>query len=123
MFFGAVGSMAPLIEEGKLRALVVTDKQRAVLLPNIPSAIEAGTPTLDLKVWFGILAPTGTPQGVVNRLNVEFVKALGQPDIQQRLKSWGANVIANTPKEFADVAAADTVRLGKVVKSAGARLD
>lgn len=123
MFFGAVGSMAPFIDEGKLRGLMVTDKQRAALLPNVPSAIEAGTPTLDLKVWFGIFAPTGTPKAVVNRLNSEFVKALRQSDIQERLKGLGANVIANTPKEFADVAAADTVRLGKVVKSSGAHLD
>jgi tripartite-type tricarboxylate transporter receptor subunit TctC len=123
LFFGAVGSMTPLIEEGKLRALVVTDKQRAPLLKNVPSAIEAGTPALDLKVWFGILAPAGTPAPAIARLNAEFVKALRQDDVKQRLKEWGANVVANSPKEFAEVMAADTVKLGKVVKNAGARVD
>lgn len=123
MFFGAVGSMAPLINEGKLRALVVTDKRRTALLADVPSAVEAGTPTLDLKVWFGILAPAGTPDAIVDRLNTEFVKALRHPEIRQRLETLGARVIANTPSEFAAVAAADTVRLGNVVKSAGVRLD
>jgi tripartite-type tricarboxylate transporter receptor subunit TctC len=53
---------------------------------------------LDLKVWFGILAPTGTPDAVVDRLNAEFVKALRQPNVEQRLKGWGAYVVANTPQ-------------------------
>jgi tripartite-type tricarboxylate transporter receptor subunit TctC len=123
LFFGAVGSMAPLIEEGKLRALMVSDRQRASLLPNVPSAIEAGTPALDLKVWFGLLAPAGTPATAVDRLNKEFVEALGHPQTRQRLTQWGANIIGNSPKEFAEVIAADTARLGKVVRSAGARVD
>src|SRR4029079_8843599 len=79
-FFGAIFSMAPLIEEGKVRALVVTDKQRSPLLPTVPSALDAGIAALDLKVWFGILAPAGTPQPVVDKLNAEFVKALRNPD-------------------------------------------
>ena len=54
LFFGAVGSMTPLIQEGRLRALMVTDRQRSSLLPNVPSAAEAGAPAMDLKVWFGV---------------------------------------------------------------------
>jgi tripartite-type tricarboxylate transporter receptor subunit TctC len=123
LFFGAVGSMASLIEEGKVRALMVTDQKRSSLLPNIPSAIEAGTPALDLKVWFGLLAPMGTPATTVDQLNKEFVNALDYPEIKQRLMQWGANVIANSPTEFAAVMAADSARLGKVVRAAGARVD
>jgi tripartite-type tricarboxylate transporter receptor subunit TctC len=123
LFFGAVGSMASLIEKGKLRALMVTDQKRSSLLPSIPSAIEAGTPALDLKVWFGLLAPAGTPGPVIDQRNKEFVNALGHPEVKQRLMQWGANVIANSPTEFAAVMAADTVRLGKVVRTAGARVD
>jgi tripartite-type tricarboxylate transporter receptor subunit TctC len=123
MFFGAVGSMTPLIQEGKLRALMVTDRQRSSLLPAIPSAIEAGAPALDLKVWFGILAPAGTPAAVVERLNTEFVKALAHPEARQRLTQLGANIVANSPKEFENVIAADTERLSKVVKNSGARVD
>ncbi len=123
LFFGAVGSMAPLIQEGKLRGLMVTDRQRSSLLPEIPSAVEVGAPILDLKVWFGILAPAATPGTVVDRLNAEFVKALAQPEVRERLMKLGAKIVANTPKEFAGVIAAETERLGKVVKGSGARVD
>jgi len=123
LFFGAVGSMAPLIESGQLRALVVTDSERAPLLPTVASAKEAGIPGLDLKVWFGILAPAGTPDDAVHKLNVEFVKALSDPLIKQRLTEWGGRIIGNDPGEFAKVIASETERLGKVVKSSGARLD
>lgn len=123
MFFGALGSMVPLVDEGKLRALVLTDKQRSPILPNIPTAAEAGTPDLDLKVWFGLLAPTGTPSSVIDRINAEFAKTLSQPDVKRRLSEWGVMVVGNSPKEFAAVIAADTTKLGEVVKSAGARLD
>ena len=123
LFFGAVGSMAPLIQEGKLRGLMVTDRQRAPLLPDIPSAVQVGAPVLDLKVWFGVLAPAATPGPVVARLNTEFAKVLAQPEVRQRLMKLGANIVANTPKEFAGIIAADTERLSKVVKSSGARVD
>jgi tripartite-type tricarboxylate transporter receptor subunit TctC len=123
MFFGALGSMAPLIREGKLAALLLTDKQRSPLLPKVPTAAEAGTPRLDLRLWFGLLAPAGTPSTIIDRINKDFMTALNQPDVRQRLGEWGVSVIGNSPKQFADVIAADTARLGEVVKSAGARLD
>ena len=102
---------------------MVTDRQRSSLLPEIPSAVEVGAPILDLKVWFGILAPAATPGTVVDRLNAEFVKALAQPEVRERLMKLGAKIVANTPKEFAGVIAAETERLGKVVKGSGARVD
>ena len=123
LFFGAVGSMAPLIQEGKLRGLMVTDRQRSALLPEIPSAVEVSAPVLDLKVWFGVLAPAATPAAIVERLNAEFAKALADPEVRQRLTKLGANIVGSTPKAFADVIAADTERLSKVVKNSGARVD
>jgi tripartite-type tricarboxylate transporter receptor subunit TctC len=123
MFFGAVGSMKPFIDDGKLRGLVVTDKQRSALLPNIPISTEAGMPDLQLKVWFGVLAPAATPSGVVSILNREFVKALSEASTKQRLVELGANVVGNTPKQFSDVMATDTERLGQVVQKAGIKLD
>ena len=78
---------------------------------------------MDLKVWFGLLAPAGTPDAVVERLNKEFVTALGQQETKQRLTQLGANINAGSSKDFAELIAADTARLGKVVKNAGARID
>jgi len=76
-----------------------------------------------LKVWFGLLAPAGTPDAVVERLNKEFVTALGQQETKQRLAQLGANIKAGSSKDFAELIATDTTRLGKVVKNAGARID
>ena len=93
------------------------------MLPDIASAVEAAAPFLDLKVWFGILAPAATPGNVVEKLNGEFAKALTDPDVRQRLTKLGARIVANSPKEFAAVIAAETERLSKVVKASGARVD
>jgi tripartite-type tricarboxylate transporter receptor subunit TctC len=123
LFFGSVFSMAPLIKDGKLRGLVVTDQHRAALLPNIPSAVEVGMPDLDLKVWLGLFAPAETPVPVINKLNAEFVKVLRLPEMSERLKTMEANVIASSPEEFRKVLASETVRMGDVVRNAGARLD
>lgn len=123
MFFGAVGSMAPFINEGRLRGLLVTDERRSPLLPSVPSAPEAGTPALDLKVWFGILAPAATPADVVARLNAEFVKGLRADDVRKRLRDLGVDVVASSPAQFAEVIAKDSARLGQVVKAAGVTLD
>lgn len=123
MFFGAVGSMAPFIREGKLRGLLVTDERRAALLPNVPSAPEAGTPALDLKVWFGVLAPSATPVDLIDLLNAEFVKALNDADVKRRLTHIGVEIIASSPTHFADVIANDAARLGRVVKAAGVQVD
>jgi tripartite-type tricarboxylate transporter receptor subunit TctC len=121
--FGASAPAVPHVTEGKLRALGFTGKTRFATLPDVPTMAEAGYPAITGQTWFGILAPAGTPAPVVNALHAEFVKALRHPDVSARLKAWGANIVANSPKEFADVIAADEVRLGKIVKSAGARVD
>ena len=86
-------------------------------------APEAGTPALDLKVWFGVLAPSKVPSDVISRLDAEFVNALAQPDIKRHLSELGAAVIGNSPKRFADIMAADTTRLAQVVRASGAKLD
>ena len=105
------------------KLMVVTDRQRSALLPEIPSAVEVSAPVLDMKVWFGVLAPATTPAAIVERLNAEFAKALADPEVRQRLTKLGANIVGSTPKAFADVIAADTERLSKVVKNSGARVD
>jgi tripartite-type tricarboxylate transporter receptor subunit TctC len=102
---------------------LLTDKRRSPLLPKVPTAVEAGTPRLDLRLWFGLLAPAGTPSAVIDSINKEFTKALNQSEVKQRLGEWGVSVIGNSPKQVADVIAADAAKLGEVVKSAGARLD
>jgi tripartite-type tricarboxylate transporter receptor subunit TctC len=111
------------VEVGKLRILAVTAGKRSPLIPNIPTTAEAGFPGLEYELWYGMLAPAGTPAPVIKFLNQEFVKAARTPAVVEMAKQQGADVVANTPDEFAKLIASDMARLGKVVKDAGIKAD
>jgi tripartite-type tricarboxylate transporter receptor subunit TctC len=118
-FFDGAGIL-PFVKEGKVRALAVTDTKRLNLLPNVPTMAESGLPGVELSAWFGIVAPAGTPKAVVARLNQELIKAAQAPDVVKQLGETGINVTTGTPEQFAAFMAAETERLGKVVKASGA---
>ncbi|NRF71869.1 tripartite tricarboxylate transporter substrate binding protein [Aquincola sp. S2] len=114
---------APLVKEGKLRALAATDSQRAPVLPDVPTMAEAGFPGVELNAWFGIFAPAGTPKAVVTRLNAEIVKALRQPDVIEKVHGFGGAVIAGTPEALAQRVARESDRLGKLVRAVGVKAE
>jgi tripartite-type tricarboxylate transporter receptor subunit TctC len=66
----------PLVREGKLRALAAISPKRAIAAPELPTAVEQGMPGFDVPIWFGLMAPTGTPQPIINRLHQQTVRAL-----------------------------------------------
>ena len=80
--------------------LAVTGVKRATAAPQIPTLIEAGVPGYTVMSWYGMLAPAGTPQAVVGRLNSELVKVLRSPDVKERLAGQGADPAGGTPEEF-----------------------
>ena len=111
----------PLVKAGKLKFLAVTTKTRSPLAPEVPTTAEAGFPGLDLVSWQAVYAPKGTPKPVVARLNSEIVKALKSPEIRSKLETqFGMQVVGSTPAELAAVTAADTARLGELVRQSGA---
>ena len=110
---------APLVKEGKLRALAATDNQRAQVLPQVPTMAEAGFPGVELNAWFGIFALVGTPKPVVAKLNAEIVKALRHPEVVDKVQTMGGAVIAGTPEALAARVARESDRLGKLVRAAG----
>jgi tripartite-type tricarboxylate transporter receptor subunit TctC len=114
---------APLVKEGKMRALAVTDSKRAAVLPDVPTMAEAGYPAVELNSWFGIVAPAGTPKAVIARLNSEFNKAYRSPDVAQKIADMGGSVVGGTPEEFAAFMARETDRLGQLVKASGAKAE
>jgi len=122
-FFFDGPTSAPMVKEGKLRALAATDTHRAPVLPNVPTMAEAGYPGVELNAWFGIVAPAGTPKPVIARLNTEFVRAFKDHAVEQRINDFGGVVIAGTPAEMAAHMARETTRLAKVVKASGAKPD
>ena len=85
------------IKAGKLRPLAVAAKQRLALLPDVPTAAEAGVKNFEASSWFGIMAPAGTPPDIVARLHREIVAALRKPAIAERIASSGARAVGNSP--------------------------
>lgn len=100
LMFDNIVAVGPLVKSGKLKALAVTSKTRSSTLPNVPTMQESGYPNIEAVAWFGVLVPKGTPKGIVNRLNKEFVAALAIPEIKSKLEESGAQVIASTPEDF-----------------------
>jgi tripartite-type tricarboxylate transporter receptor subunit TctC len=111
----------PHIKSGKLRALVVTAEKRSSLLPDVPSAKDAGLPKMDF--WVGLAAPAGTPQPVIDKLNKAVADALNSPEGRKRLAEQGLEPEANTPAQAAQFVAAEMQQWGAVVKAAGIKAD
>lgn len=109
------------VQEGKLVPVAVTSAKRLPSLPNLP-AISESVPGFELMVWFGFLAPGGTPPEAVNKLQQAFAQALRSPEVRQQLSSL-AEIGASTPKEFNDLLVAEHAKWGRVVKAANIKAE
>ena len=123
MMFDNLPSSAPHIKAGKLRPLGVTSKERSPTLPDVPTIAEAGVPGYEALSWFGVLAPAGTPDAVVARLQEEIAKALADPAMQARFAELGAVPVGDTPAEFAAFIGTETAKWADVVQKAGITLE
>jgi tripartite-type tricarboxylate transporter receptor subunit TctC len=109
-------TVLPHIAAGRLRPLAVAARQRLALLPDLPTAAEAGVDGFEASSWFGIMAPSGTPAEIVARLHREIVAALRQPPIADRIANSGARVVGNSPDEAAEQIRAEREMWGTVIK-------
>jgi tripartite-type tricarboxylate transporter receptor subunit TctC len=109
----------PHIEAGNLRALGVTSLKRARPMPNVPTIAESGLPNYRALQWFGMVAPTGTPQTIVDRLQKEIAEVLKTPAMQQRLDIEGADPVGNTAAEFSKVIKDEIATWNEVAAAAG----
>ncbi len=121
--FDNVTLLLPLVMEGKLRALAVTNKARSTLTPDLPTMMEAGVPDYDVTTFFGIVAPAGTDPVIVSRLNAAFNEALDTPQIRQTIAQLGATAHPGTPADFAATIAAQTRKWAALGKSADIHID
>ena len=111
------------IKEGKLRGLALLAHKRSASLPDVPTMAEAGIPDQEGDTLTGMVAPTGTPQEIVDKWNAEIVKMVAQPEMQKRLAELGFEAVANTPAEFGARIKSEIAKWGKVVHDANIRAD
>ena len=107
------------VRAGKLRVLAVTARERLAILPEVPTAAEAGVPGLEAVVWNGIFVPAATPGAIVQALHRELVRAYNAPEIREQLRAGGSYAAADTPEEFAAFVRAEKEKWGKVIREAG----
>lgn len=111
------------VKGGKLRALAVTGKKRIDSLPDVPTVAESGFTGFDSVTWFGLLAPTGTPAAIIERLNAEVNKILALPDVKEKIAGEGGSALGGTSQEFTRFLAAESPKWAKLVKESGAKID
>jgi tripartite-type tricarboxylate transporter receptor subunit TctC len=123
MFFSGMPPAMPHVKSGKLRALAVTTPKRSPAAPDVPTMAEAGVQGFDISNWFGLLAPAGTPPGILDKLHDEAVKALMQPTVKERLAEQGAEVVADSREHFGAFIKAEADKYAKLIKVSGAKAD
>ena len=118
-----IPSAQPYIKSGKLRGIATTGARRAPTLPELPTMAEAGFPELESSVWYGLLAPAGTPQDIVRRLNEAATNGANSSEFRERMTAAGFEVISGSPEKLANIIKTDVARWGPVVKASGAKAD
>ena len=112
-------AVKPHMDSGKVKVLAVTSPQRSLLMPNVATFREQGFPDLDIYIWAAIVAPAGTPDAVVSRLNAEFIKVLRSSEIKEKWRVADFETLPSTPEEFSKFAQADSKRWAEAVKISG----
>jgi tripartite-type tricarboxylate transporter receptor subunit TctC len=119
MMFDAITTMAPNVAAGQVRALGTTGMKRSELTPDVPTVAEAGVPGYEATIWLGVMAPTGTPKDVIEKLNGEINKAINRPDLKEAWGKQGAVPLVMSPAEFDKYLRADIEKWAKVVSASG----
>jgi tripartite-type tricarboxylate transporter receptor subunit TctC len=123
MMFDAITTMAPNVQAGQVRALATTGDKRSTVLPDVPTVAEAGVPGYEATIWLGIMAPKGTPQAIVDKLNAEIRKVINAPAVKEMWAKQGAVPMNMTPAEFGAYLEKDIVKWANVVKTANIKVD
>ncbi len=112
----------PQVKAGKLRALAVSPAKRTPAAPDLPTVAEAGVPGYDSGAWFGLVAPTGTPRPIIDKLAQETQRILKLQDVRERIGSLGAEIVGNSPAEFNAFMKSELAKWAKVIKEANVEL-
>jgi tripartite-type tricarboxylate transporter receptor subunit TctC len=119
IMLGVASTIMPHVMAGKLKALASGAARRPHIAPDVPTIAEAAVPGFDNSIWFGLMAPTGTPRPVIDKLNAAAIKALKEDDIVAKLRTAGFEPLGSSPEAFAKLIASDMVKWGDAAKAAG----
>lgn len=124
VLFANIGLSLPYANSDRIAVLGVTGRERAALLPKVPTLAQAaGIPGYETYDWFGVLAPAGTPGPIVARLHAEITRTLKTPEVNKKLTDQGAEIVLGTPEDFGNLIRSEIPKWAEVIKFSGARLD
>jgi tripartite-type tricarboxylate transporter receptor subunit TctC len=123
IMFDAAPSLIQHVRSGKLRVLAAASTERNRLLPDVPTFAELGHPQVSVSLWYGLLAPAGTPRPIIDRLNREVGRVLDAADVKDRLQAQGAEPMRGTPEAFAAFMREEMAKWAPVVKQAGIKAE
>jgi tripartite-type tricarboxylate transporter receptor subunit TctC len=123
MMFSPIGTVLPLVREGKLRGLAVTSTKRFDAAADLPTIAESGYPGFEVTIWSGLVAPAGTSPAIIDTLHRETTKALAQPGLRAKLADLGVEAIGSSPDQFARVIKSEIPKWTKVIKDSGIKPD
>lgn len=123
LIFATPTQSLPYIKEHKLKALAVSSSKRLDLLPDVPTLAEAGIPGYEANVWFGIIAPAGTPPNVVSFLNSQISRVIRKPEFRKQLADLGLAPIDGSPAQFQQVIDQEKVKWADVIRKSNLKLD
>ena len=118
MTYAVVTAVQPMIQAGRVRALGVTSRNRAALLPNVPSIAEV-VPGYEMFGWYSIVAPTGTPPAILSKVSMELAKLVKEPEFGEQLKSLGIDIVGGTREELDSFRRAQTRQISELAKTSG----
>jgi len=123
IYFSSLPAAIGLVKEGKVRALGVTGPQRSVIFPDVPTVAESGLPGFEAVLHYGIVAPAGTPQPIIAKLNAVLRDAVASDDVKQRIATDGAEPLPSTPEEYAADIDREEIKWSAIVKKSGAKAE
>jgi tripartite-type tricarboxylate transporter receptor subunit TctC len=123
MMFDAVPTMSEHIRGGKVKAMGTTGTERSTVMPDVPTIAEAGVPKYEATIWLGLMAPKATPPSIVNRLNAEISRIVGQPETARAWTAQGATPMVMSVAEFTRYVQGDIAKWANIVKISGAKAE
>jgi tripartite-type tricarboxylate transporter receptor subunit TctC len=121
--FGSPIIVLPFIKTGRLKALAVSSPSRMAVLPQVPTMAEAGLPGYEVRIWYALLAPAGTPKDVLAKVGAEVTRILALPEMKEKLDAAGMERLTIPSEQFGVQMKADMEKFGRIIKAANVKLD